>query len=526
MAFDFKIVENKIYLKEGFHFKHLIKSIPGWRYSNKTKLWILPYNEDTVEIANRILPFNIPLPYVKRYTKDSEAGSNEFIIPHLYNHQKESIKLARATDVFADLSEPGTGKTLVQIELMLERSVWPVLVVCPKSIMTAVWQDQLAEFNIPSHILTGSSDKVKKYLSHYKNYEWSKSVFVINYDKVAIIIKELLKIDWKFIILDESTKIKGPQSKRSKAVMKLRDKAHYRSIMTGTLAPNGLEDAFNQFKFVNPFIFGEAFYAFRHRYFNQGGYMNYIWTPKPSAILDFKNKIKGIAVQNIKRDCVDLPPLVNEVRIVEMTPEQTTHYKMMKEEFLVILNNEKVVTAPFVITQMMKLRQIASGFIYNDDEIYPITSPNPKDAEMNSVLEQLGNKRCIIFAHFNSTLNHIAEILHKNCIRFAGSDFQRSKALELFEADNSIKYLVANPASAGHGLNLQFCSNIIYYEQDFSLENYLQSVQRIERIGQKNKMTVYYLQSDKTVDKYIYQKLRKKEDINKDLDINELKEMI
>ena len=146
---------------------------------------------------------------------------------------------------------------------MLERQQWPALIVCPKSIMEAVWVEQLesvGQFLIPI-LLEGSSIKVKKDIDTMLEYHsaieisdlfWKNRICIINYEKVPLVIDALLKIKWKSIILDESTKIKSPTAKRSKAIMKLRDVVFYRSIMTGTLAPNGLQDAFNQYKFVNP----------------------------------------------------------------------------------------------------------------------------------------------------------------------------------------------------------------------------------------------------------------------------------
>ncbi len=515
---------NKVYLKVPYDEKEVIKQVPGRRWHKKTKLWSVPYDEDTVEIINSLLGTKIAAPKITRMLISNRTTAKNLILDNLYEHQKRSVMMGRITKYFADLSEPGTGKTLVQIELMLERDEWPVLVVCPKSIMEPVWQKQLYEIDIEFFpiILNDGSSKVKNILDSFtlKINNFNKRVFIINYEMVPLVINELLKIKWKSVILDESTKIKSPTAKRSRAVMQLRN-VDCRSIMTGTLAPNGLQDAFNQFKFVQPKIFGEAFYAFRHRYFTPGGYMNYEWFPKPDAIETFKQKIKGISVQHLKRNCLDLPPLVEEIRKVDMSARQKSFYAQMKDECIIWLNENDAVTAPFVITKIIKLRQIASGFVYFEDKTYPISKNNPKDTAMLEILEQLGNEKCIIFAHFNRTIEHINRLLPTKAIAYYGKEKQF--ALKEFENEPDCQILVANPASAGHGLNLQFCSNIIYYELDFNLENYIQSMQRIERIGQKNKMTVYHLLTKNTIENYIYKKLKTKQDINKSLDINELK---
>lgn len=538
MAVEFEIKNNKVFLEIPYDFKDLVKQIPGRRWVNSTKQWSLPYNEDAVALANSLLGTSIPAPKVDRVADRDRQPASGLVLSNLYDHQKISVAVARKTKFFPDLSEPGTGKTLVQIELMLERDAWPVLIICPKSIMGPVWQEQISQSMEIHHIqiLEGGSAKVKKVLNQYweSPYIYDKEtrfIALINYDMVSRVIDELLGINWRYIILDESTKIKSPNAARSKAIMKLRDRAEYRSIMTGTVAPNGLQDIFNQMKFINPKIFGDSFYSFRHTYFTQGGYKNYEWFARPDAIEKVTKKIKGISVQHHKRDCVDLPPLVEEIREIEMTPEQKIIYDQMKDEMIVWLSEQKAITAPFVVTKIMKLRQIASGFIYDDGASIPVAKTNPKDSALFEILEQLGDQKCIIFAHFNRTIEHLRRVLDKSkylSIAYYGSE--KSVALEVFEKKKTnpgpCQILIANPASAGHGLNLQFCSNIIYYEHDFALENYLQSYQRIERIGQKNKMTLFSLLTKHTIEKYIHKKLKNKEDVNKRLDINELKDGI
>ena len=515
---------NRVFLKTSFDQKEDVKQIPGRKWHPDIKRWSVPYDEDTVELVKAYLNIDISPPKIS--IANDKNAVDDVIIKKLYEHQRQSIAVARQTNNCADLSEPGTGKTLVQIELMLERNVWPVLVVCPKSIMEAVWQEQLKEFNLTPIILNNGSQAVKNTIAAFKPIYPNDSsdtvkydVFIINYEMVSLVINELMMIPWQYIILDESTKIKSPTAKRSKAIMKLRQMPSYKSIMTGTVAPNGLQDAFNQFKFIEPRIFGESFYAFRQRYFTQGGYMNYEWFPRPDSLERFKTKINGISIQHHKRDCADLPPLVKETRYAVMERDQETCYNAMKEECLVALNETTSITAPFVTTKLMKLRQIASGFIYTDKDTYKVTKANPKGIVLKEILEELKEEKVIIFAHFNETINYLHDLLKEKSVMFYGP--QKQVAVEMFK--KNIQYFIANPASAGHGLNLQFCSNVIYFENDFNLENYLQSMQRIERIGQKNKMTVFYIIVKKTLEGYILSKLEKKEDINKKLDISELK---
>jgi SNF2 family DNA or RNA helicase len=529
-----EIKGNWVILSDCWTYLEKIRAIPGRKYDPNTKRWAVPYNLDSVHQINILLNLKLPSPIVGKAAAEISGHTSltgDFVIKHLYHHQQDSVNVGRAQHYFADLSEPGTGKTLVQIELLAERKSWPALIICPKSIMHEVWEKQLSENGYGCIVLEGGSAKIKKKLESMPVNV--TTIFVVNYDIVAGILLDLLRIKWQIIILDESTKIKSPSAQRSKAIMKLRDSAKYRSIMTGTIAPNNLLDVFNQIKFVDPSIFGDLYYAFRQRYFYPGGYQNYEWFPRPEAMPIIHERLKLIAVQHKKRDCLDLPPLVHEVRRVELTGEQDDLYEQMRDEFMLYLKNTKEpITAPFVITRLMKLRQICSGFVYYDEGDGRRRAEGfntNKLGELEDILEQLGDQKAIIFCHFNQTIARLGPYLACEIAVtiYDGTmnNHEKKKSLDYFSGTGA-RLLIANPASAGHGLNLQFCSNIIYYEHDFNLENYLQSMQRIERIGQKNKMTVYHILCKDTIEEYIYKRLNSKIDINKKLDIEELKREI
>jgi len=515
-----KIENGKILLFNSYHERERLKAL-GARFDRRLKAWWFSYDLDSCEVLRQHFGLKIDPPKLPRFNPQER----DFIIPKLYKHQQDSVRKARGLPYFADFSEPGTGKTLVQIELMLERNEWPVLVICPKSIMEAVWEKQLLENTNDAFIiwlLNGGSQKVKEKLFkiHFNTDQVfsAPNIAIINYEMVPRVINELLKIDWAVVILDESTRIKNPTAKRSKAVLKLRDKARWRAIMTGTPAPNGLLDLFNQIRFLDPRLFGDSWYAFRERYMFQ---YKFEWHPRPGAIEKVKHRLAPFSVAWKKRQCVDLPPLVHEIRRVDMTTVQARAYRQMKEELILELK-ETTVVAPFVMTKLMKLRQIASGFVYANGKAIPVCEEPPKFRELINLLDELGDVQVIVFAHFRETLWLLANKLGDVAANIL-EDHQ--KALNEFLTGKK-RILLANPASAGHGLNLQFCSNVIFYELDFSLENFLQSIQRIERIGQTDKMTVFHLLTKGTLEPWILRKLQSKEDLNKKLDINEVVENI
>ncbi|NOY58265.1 MAG: DEAD/DEAH box helicase, partial [Calditrichaeota bacterium] len=407
-------------------------------------MWKLFHSLDADEQLRRFFPKEMAEIEPPRLNGHTAELQSDFVIPYLYRHQKQSVMLARGTPYFADLSDPGTGKTLVQIELMLERGAWPVLVICPKSIMESVWQRQIKECGLYPVVLNNGSSSVKAILNEYLSKKnWSYRVFIINYEMTWIVLDELLAVPWQFIVLDESTRIKSPRARRSKAAIKLRDIPKYRSIMTGTPAPNSLLDIFNQFRFLDPRLFGESWYLFRERYMEQKPWDKFNWYPKKDAMERIRKRIALIAVQHKKRECVDLPELVEEIREIEMTPNQRRAYQQMKQQLIVELENETV-TAPFVTTKLMKLRQIASGFVYHDEKTFRIEGNKLK--ELFELIEDIGERKIIVFTHFQESSHYIhTKLLEKNfkAVLFTG----KKEEIERFE--NNAQIFISNAARAG-----------------------------------------------------------------------------
>jgi len=527
----FKIENYKIFIFDAYQQRERLKAI-GARWSKRRRAWWLSHDLDSVEALRQAVGLKVPAPSLPRPARPVPAITPEatgLIIQGLYTHQKTSVAVARGLPFFADFSEPGTGKTLVQIELMLERDEWPVLVVCPKSITHAVWRQQLlgtGYFRPPNvHVLEGGSEKVSRQLRTLPSA--GRRVVIINYEMVPRVIDELLEVPWAAVVLDESTRIKNPNAKRSKAVMRLRDHVSWRAIMTGTPAPNGLLDIFNQVRFLDPRLFGESWYAFRQRYMEQKPWDAFNWYPRPGAFQVIRTRLAPFSVAHKKRECVDLPPLVHEERLVDMTAAQARAYRQMRDELLLELE-EQTIVAPFTITKLMKLRQLANGFAYDTSTGEALHVGSNKPAELLDLLDELDDEQVIVFTHFQHTGRLLHDIFQQKDVKhvWVTADTKDKQAeVKKFESGD-VRVLLANTAIMAHGWNLQFCSNVVFYEHDFALENYEQAVQRIERIGQRNKMTVYHLLTAGTLEPKILERLQKKIDLNRQLDVSAVREML
>ena len=179
----------------------------------------------------------------------------------------------------AILAEMGTGKTLISIgiagHLYLKGEINKLLIVAPLSI-TKVWEEEFgkfADFDYQIKVLEGTSNKKTEMLRNL--FGTKLQVAVVNYESCWRLEKDIAEWQPDMIICDESSKIKNPQAKQSKALHRLGKKSKHNMILTGTPVTNNPLDFFSQYKFLDEGIFGGSYYAFRSKYAIMGGYGNY-----------------------------------------------------------------------------------------------------------------------------------------------------------------------------------------------------------------------------------------------------------
>jgi SNF2 family DNA or RNA helicase len=278
-------------------------------------------------------------------------------------------------------------------------------------------------------------------------------------------------------------------------------------------------DLYSQFQFLDSRILGyDSYYAYQGRYavlqkrsmgnhsFQQVlGYKN---------LEELTNKIDPFTYRVLKKDCLDLPEKTYTVRHVPLTMDQIRIYKEIQKEAMTLLENGELVSAPQVITQMLRLQQLLSGHLKTDDGDLVEVASQRLDAMMSCIEEVSG--KIIIWSRFRYDIVRIRAALvkeygEKSVVSYYGdtSDEDRQRAIQLFQ-DGDARFFVANPATAGYGLTLTEANTVIYYANDFNLETRIQSEDRCHRIGQKNPVTYIDLIAEGTIDEKIVKSLRDK----------------
>ena len=429
-----------------------------------------------------------------------------------YAHQLKALGASHNKENYALFMEMGPGKSKVLVDniamLYDKGKINAALIVAPKGVYRN-WERQEIPIHMPDHIVHNvvtwspvtTKKQQKENLKLFKHGE-QLTIFLMNIE--AFSTKKGLDIAQRFLLahqtlmaIDESTTIKSPTARRTKNVLKLRNYAKYRRILTGSPVTKSPLDLYTQCYFLDPYYLDfSSYYTFRNRY---------------ASMIDRNN----FSYRVLKEDCLDLPDKVYMKRIVTMTPEQTKLYEEMKKHALAELDG-KMTSAASALAQMVRLHQITCGHLATDDgEVTHIK--NNRINELLDVIEET-NGKIIIWAIYRHDIKKIEETLAerygKESVKsFYGdtADADRQDIVNAFQdRESDLRFFVGNPRTGGYGLTLTASHTVIYYSNSYDLEIRLQSEDRAHRIGQKEKVTYVDLISEKTIDEFIVKNLRAK----------------
>lgn len=464
----------------------------------------------------------------------------------LWNHQVHAIRVAEVVPDLGLFFEQGTGKTRTLIEILRRRfaaagSLQKTLVFAP----IIVCENWKSEFKLYSKInpldvvvLTGPGKKrIAEFLRQVGDDLSGRKIFVTNYESTQM--KDLYKLLslWspEILVCDESQRVKNHESIRARAVAALADKTKHNYILTGTPLLDGKGmDAFMQFRVLDRgATFGKNFYSFRGQYFEDAnapfkGRQSYFpkWEPRPDAFAQFQDRIKSKALRVLKKDCLDLPPLVRQTVHVPLSPSQARMYKEMHNEFITFIESKRgesqAVVAQLAVTKAMKLQQIVSGFVKDENgEVHRIDD-NPRLKALKELLEDITpGSKVIVWSHFKENQRMITELCQEMGLgyREIHGDVphkERESNMKAFRTDDSVRVMAANQAAGGVGVNLVEASYSIYYSKGFKLEDDLQSEARNYRGGSEihEKVTRIDIVAPGTIDEHCNETLANKQNIS------------
>ena len=432
---------------------------------------------------------------------------------------------------FGFLFEMGCGKTLTAIAVAgaayQMRKIEKVLIVAPTSVCS-VWPkefDDYATFKYKVNVMLGDKKQRLRELEALKAFPFKAlKVAVINYESTwRDGIFEALK-DWRpdLVIADESQRIKTHDVNQSKAMHKLGDIAKYKLILSGTPVQNNAIDIFSQYRFLDPTVFGNNFYAFRNRYAIMGGFSN-------KQIIGYKDldklikKEHSIAYRVTKDEALDLPEQTFETRYIRMDTKDKNLYEQIKKNSFAELEDGGSVSAPTVLTKLLRLQQFTGGFIQADEGLKPELVFKGKLNALEDILDDYvidAGKKLVVFCRFRAEIDLIQKLLERKKIKYCSiyGDIKiddRGDIVKDFQTNPKTMVFLAQIDTAGLGITLTAADTCVYYSVNFNYAAYSQSLARIHRIGQKNACTYIHLTVENTIDEKVLKALAKKEDMAK-----------
>ena len=423
------------------------------------------------------------------------------------------------------LMEMGTGKSLTAIAITGALSqagrIRRVLIVAPLSIL-GVWEEEFqkfAAFPYALAVLSGSSAKKLDTLRHMTGA--ALQVVVVNYESAWRLEKALTTWHPDLIIADEGHKIKTHNIAASKAMHRMGAKASYRLLLTGTVITNKAIDVFSQYKFLNPAIYGNSFYAFRNRYFDMVGYGNHTPVLKKSMEGELTEKLHSISYRATKAECLDLPETTDVIRQIELEPAALRIYRgLVKESYAELAGGE--VTATNILTRLLRLSQLTGGFLGNDETAAVEQVSAAKLSALEDILDgaMAEGKKLVIIARFIPEIRAICKLLEKRGLGYScitGEVKNRDEQVARFQKEPEVMAFVGQIATAGLGITLTAASTMVFYSLDYSMSNFEQTKARIHRVGQRMPCTYLYLVARGTVDEKVLAALESKADLARTL---------
>jgi SNF2 family DNA or RNA helicase len=432
--------------------------------------------------------------------------------PHDY--QKRAINFILEHPASGLFLEMGLGKTVITLtaidELMNDRfEVQKCLVIAPLRVAEDTWSRESTKWDHLKHlriakILGSAADRIR---ALKKNAD----IYVINRENVVWLVEYLEenRIRWPFdmVVIDELSSFKNNQAKRFKALRKMRPMMDRIVGLTGTPAANSLMDLWAEMYLLDRGErLGRTLTAYRGNWFRPGygnGYVTYKWEPRRGALEDITKRIADITVSMKAEDYLELPDKIENTIEVDMGENGTKLYQDMERESLIELEGADEIVALDAAAVMSKLLQMANGFIY--DQAHNSIHLHEAKLEALEEIVEAADAPVLVFYNFQADKDAILAKFHEARLLENDStieDWNRGK----------IKMLLAHPASAGYGLNLQEGGHIMaWYGLPWSLEQYLQAVARLQRQGQKYPVMVYHIIAKGTVDEQVMKSLQKKD---------------
>ena len=429
--------------------------------------------------------------------------------PHRYQEfAKEHIIRHAVAALFLDM---GLGKTVITLtaikELMYERfEIQKVLVIAPLRVARDTWPAEIRKWDHLADLTYSVAIGTKA--ERLAALRSKADIHIINRENVTWLVEESgLPFDYDMVVIDELSSFKSYRAKRFKSFLSVRRTVKRIVGLTGTPSSNGLMDLWAQFRLLDlGERLGRYISRYRERYFlpdKRNAQVVFTYKLKPGAEEQIYNAISDITISMKAEDYLDLPPCIHNVVKVALSEREREVYERFRKEMVISLGGEEI-DAMNAAALSNKLLQMANGAVYDDRHTGHQIHDRKLDA-LEDLIEAANGRPVMVCYWFRHDLERIRR-------RFPTvRELKTAKDIEDWNV-GKIPVALVHPASAGHGLNLQYggCT-LVWFGLTWSLELYQQTNKRLHRQGQRDTVVIHHIVADGTIDELVLAALHRKD---------------
>ncbi|EGQ2750787.1 DEAD/DEAH box helicase [Staphylococcus pseudintermedius] len=435
-------------------------------------------------------------------------------IPHDY--QKYSIDKIIENKKYGLFLDMGLGKTVSTLTAFSDLQLLDtnkMLVIAPLNVAKDTWADEIDKWEHLKHL------RVSKVLGSPKQriaaLNKEADIYVTNKENTKWLCDQYKK-DWPFdmVVIDELSTFKNPSSQRFKAIRKKQPLIKRFVGLTGTPSPNSLLDLWAQVYLIDR---GErletSFSRYRERFFKPTHQVSdhvFNWELRDGSEERIYELIEDVCLSMKAGDYLDMPKRIDAVQSVNLSSKERKLYDELEKHYILESEEDGTIVAQSGASLSQKLLQLSNGAVYTDDESVRHLHDRKLD-KLEEIIEESQGQPLLVFYNFKHDKERIMERFDE--VVTLDDESYKDRWIE-----GKVKILLAHPASAGHGLNLQKGGHIIvWFGLTWSLELYQQANARLYRQGQTHTTIIHHIMTDNTIDQKVYQALQNKELTQEDL---------
>lgn len=428
---------------------------------------------------------------------------------NLHDYQNKAVEFIKARKRCALFLGLGLGKSPISLtaasDLLEEFEVSRVLVIAPLRVANSVWAQEAKKWQHTEHlsVAVATGTEKNRIAALLKNAD----ITTINRENVPWLVNYYKK-KWPFdmVIVDESQSFKNPSSQRFKALKRVLPLTDYMVLLTGTPSPNGLLDVWSQIYLIDHGVsLGRTMTAYKNRYF-ESDFMGYNYTIRKGQDEVIQNLIQPYTLSMEAEDYLQMPDRIDMTERVTLPPKILKQYKEFEKTLLTELDNGEELEALSAATLANKLLQWASGSTYYGEEGQWVSLHSEKLDALADIVERDPTENLLVAYNYKTDLIRIKE-------RFPDAVVLDKDPETIVRWNRGeIKMLLAHPASASAGLNLQAGGSVmVWFSLTWSLEFYQQFNGRLHRQGQTKPVRIIHIVAEDTIDEKVLSVLSDKD---------------